>query len=132
MPIGTCDPATRGQAHNKTALAQEIPAEIGGGAVLYEIVWDWDGVSVIPNCNGPIVSIHVRNTNPTATVWVLLPSKKKGSLWVQIDPSTDSTVTQQGQLNTLGLTTRADVDRIGFWFTDPAINPPPAGFAVKA
>ena len=53
MPIGTCDPASRGAAYN------EFDLEIN-----HVRVWGrfgWDGVSVRPDCDGPLIRIWARN-----------------------------------------------------------------------
>lgn len=124
MPIGTCDPATRGEAHNQ--IAMEVPLPDASGSVLIDGLWDWDGVSTRETgCDGPVISLHTRNTG-TSPAWALLPNKKKGNPWVRIDPGTDATVTQKGTLSNLGLSNYTDVLGVGFWFTDPAISPPPA------
>src|SRR5580765_5514442 len=98
MPIGTCDPATRGEAFNEDTVEQPNPN--GSGSVLANIRWDWDGVSQKPTCNGPVISIRTRNTS-NSPGWVNLPKKKKGNPWVQVDPGTDVTISAQGQLNNL-------------------------------
>lgn len=115
-PSGTCDPATRGQTYNQVTL--EIPLPNGSGSVLIDSRFGWDGTSVRPNCDGPTQSIRTRNTG-TQSAWAVLPDKKKAPHWVQIDPGTDVTVSAQGQLNNLGLTSYSDVVSVGFAFTQP-------------
>lgn len=102
MPIGTCDPATRGESFNTQELAAGID-----GSVVATIRYGWDGVSVKPDCDGPVQSLRVRNTG-AATHWALLPAKKNGSKWVEIPPGTDQTISSQGQLNNLGLRNISD------------------------
>jgi len=116
MPSGTCDPASRGEASNQ--LTVEVPNPNGSGAVLIDIRYGWDGVSVRPNCEGPVLSLRTRNLS-NSTAWANLPNKKRGNTWVQIDPGTDVTVNAQGQLNNLGLSNLSDV--LGVWpvFTNP-------------
>lgn len=103
MPIGTCDPASRGDEYNITELAAGI-----NGSVVITVRSGWDGVSVRPNCDGPVKDIRVRNTG-TATHWALLPAKKRGSLWVEIPPGTDATISSPGQLSNLGLSNYSDI-----------------------
>ncbi len=117
MPIGTCDPATRGQAYNAVTL--EKPAPNGSGSVLIDIHFGWDGVSVRPNCNGPVSYLRARNTS-NMSAWALLPMKKRGSKWVQADPGTDVTTTAAGQLSNLGLSSYQDVLGVDITFTQPA------------
>src|SRR5688572_20621668 len=117
MPIGTCDPATRGHPYN--AITIERAAPNSSGAVLADMHYNWDGVSVRPNCDGPVIFLRTRNTS-NMTAWALLPNKKKPPLWIQIDPGTDVTITAAGQLNNLGLSNASDVSGINVVFTQPA------------
>lgn len=118
MPIGTCDPASRGAPYNEFAI--EIPLPNASGYVLIDCRYDWDGVSTrATGCDGPVIYLRTRNTG-TQTAWALLPDKKKAPLWVQIDPGTDVTITQKGQLSNLGLSNASDAHTVTFTFTDPA------------
>lgn len=101
MPATTCNPADRGLTYNKTEMALQ------GGAILVTILWGWDGVSTIPNCNGPVQSIRVRN-NSAATYYANLPNKKKPPLYVEIPAGTDATISGKGTLRNYGLETFAD------------------------
>lgn len=121
MPApGTCDPATRGEAFNETAL--EYPLPDGTGSVLIVIRYGWDNVSVRPECDGPVISIHTRNTG-ASTAWAILINKKKGNPWVQVDPGTDVTVAQKGTLSNLGLVNYSDAAGVGMVFQDPLVVP---------
>jgi hypothetical protein len=111
MGNANCDPASRGEAHNQVTLQK--------GPVLVDIIWDWDGTSVYPNCDGPVRSLHTTNTS-SSTVWAVLPNKKKAPQWVQIDPGTDVTTTAAGQLSNLGLSNYSDVAGVGISYTQPA------------
>lgn len=118
MPIGTCDPASRGEAYNEFAL--EIPAPNSSGYVLADCRYEWDGVSTRETgCDGPVIYLRTRNTGDL-TAWALLVDKKKGDPWVKIDPGTDVTITSPGQLNNLGLSNATDVLSVRLSFTDPA------------
>lgn len=116
MPIGTCDPATRGATYNELTI--ERPAPNSSGSVLAEVHYTWDGTSVRPNCNGPVIFIRTRNTS-NMPAWANLPAKKRGSTWIQIDPGTDVTTTSAGQINNLGLSTAADIAFVDVVFTQP-------------
>jgi hypothetical protein len=118
VPIGTCDPASRGDAYNQ--VAEEVPLPNGSGSVLIDGRWDWDGVSVRPNCDGPVNFLRTRNTG-TMPAWANLPNKKRGNPWVQIDPGTDVTIVAKGTLANLGLSNYTDLLAVGFQFTDPAV-----------
>lgn len=118
MPIGTCDPATRGQAYNEIVI--ERPAPDSSGSVVCDIRFGWDGVSTRETgCDGPITRVHVRN-NSNIIAWANLPAKKAGNRWIQIDPGTDVITTSQGQLNNLGLTKVSDVANVNVVFVQPA------------
>lgn len=117
MPEGTCDPATRGETFNTVTLEQPLPD--GSGSVLVDVRFGWDGVSVRPDCDGPVQSIRTRNTG-SMPAWALLSAKKRGDPWVRIDPGTDATVSGQGALRNLGLSNYSDVGAVTLVFTDPA------------
>lgn len=118
MPrTGNCNPASRGAAFN--AFALEIPLPDRSGSVLADCHYTWDGVSVWPSCDGPVIFLRTRNTG-TSPAWALLPDKKKPPLWVQIDPGTDVTVTSAGQLANLGLSNASDVQTVRLSFVNPA------------
>lgn len=116
MPIGTCDPATRGDAFNTMELAGGVNA-----SVVVTVRFGWDGVSVRPDCDGPVRDLRVRNTG-TDTHWALLPAKRNGDKWVAIPAGTDTTVSSPGQLSNLGLSNYSDV--AGVQITD--VQPPTA------
>lgn len=101
MPEGTCDPASRGDEFNVTETAE------GGGDVLITIRWGWDGVSVRPDCDGPVRDIHVRNVSQT-TYYANLPNKKKGNRNIEIPPGTDVVISGTGQLKQYGLENYSD------------------------
>lgn len=60
MPAGTCDPATRGDPFNVLEMA------VGNGDVMVTIRYGWDGVSVRPECDGPLV-----NGTGSGNVWAI-------------------------------------------------------------
>lgn len=102
MPEGTCDPASRGDTWNVTETA------VDNGAVLITIRWGWDGVSVRPDCDGPIQDIRVVNTS-TTTYYANLPAKRRGDRNIAIPPGTDQTISNKGTLRSLGLENHSDV-----------------------
>lgn len=56
MPIGTCDPATRGEAYNEFEL-------VNNGVRIWGR-YGWDGVSTKETgCNGPIIRIWAQNNS---------------------------------------------------------------------
>lgn len=104
MPVGTCDPATRGQAFNVMELAA------GGGQVIITVRYSWDGVSTRSTppvgCDGPVKDVRIRNLS-LISYWALLPSKKVGNPWFEMLPGSDQTF-QGGQLGVVGLQTYSD------------------------
>lgn len=117
MPIGTCDPASRGEAFNTDLI--EVRSD-DGGHVLVEYHWTWDGVSTrATGCDGPVIYIRTRNDG-TTPAWALLPDKKRGDPWIAIPPGTDVITTAQGQINNLGLSNASDMQRARVSFVNPA------------
>jgi hypothetical protein len=114
VPTGTC--ASLDNPY--LAITYEKPAP-GGGSVLIDCHFHHDGVSVRPNCDGPVIFLRVRN-NSTVTAWALLPNKKQGNKWLQGDPGTDVTTTNSGQLANLGLSNASDVAGVRITFTQPS------------
>jgi hypothetical protein len=114
---GSCDHNARGEAFNEIALQINLPD--GSGSVLVDCRYTWDGTSVWPACDGPVIYLQTRNTG-TSPAWAMLPDKKRSPLWVQLDPGTDVTVTQKGTLSNLGLSAATDVRSVAFSFTNPA------------
>lgn len=110
MPDGTCDPATRGEAFNTVALA------IDNGNVIITTRFGWDGVSVRPDCDGPVQDIRVQNLS-TLTYYANLPNKKRGNRYLEILPGTDRTYSGN-QLRQAGLENFSDVQGVGL-STDP-------------
>lgn len=71
MPTGTCDPASRGQTFNTTIMAR------GNGKVEIVIRWGWDGVSVLPECEGPLVN----GTGPVENRWAVQVTNSDTTSW---------------------------------------------------
>lgn len=105
MPEGTCDPASRGDLFNVTETAEF------GGDILITIRWGWDGVSVRPDCDGPVQDIRVRNVSQI-TYYANLPNKKRGTRNIAIPPGTDTTLSG-GQLKQAGLDNYSDTLGVG-------------------
>lgn len=104
---GNCDPAPA--LYNVQKLAK------GDGTVIVEVHYGWDGVSVYPDCAGPVLEIHYTNTG-TDTWRAILPRKTRGLTFVDIPPGTDTTVTgnalRQAGLDTLDAIGELTVVRI--------------------
>lgn len=96
---GSCDPSP--EPYNVIALSK------ASGQVTVTVKSTWDGVSVWPNCAGPIVDVRLQNTG--ADTWILnLPNGKKLKNR-PILPGTDTTATG-AQLVALGVETLADIE----------------------
>lgn len=102
-------------------VSYEVPLNDESGYVLVDATYTHDGVSVRPNCDGPITTLRTRNTG-MSPAWALLPNKRKGDPWYRIDPGDDLSVSAKGTLNNLGLSNVQDVIGVGFQFTDPALG----------
>lgn len=118
MPLGTCADLD----NPYLAIQREEPCP-GGGSILFDVRFHHDGVSVRPNCDGPIIYLRARNTSPTVTARILLPNKKKGNPWIDGPPNSDVVLNpevrqpDQNQLNNLGVTKASDV--MGLTITFP-------------
>lgn len=101
MPRDTCDPAPN--EFNKTVLSKD------DGRVTFTCRWRWDGVSVQPNCQGPIEDVRVQNTGPNT--WELsLPNSTTQKTRLLV-PGEDRTFTGQ-QLAGIGLLKVSDIEGV--------------------
>jgi hypothetical protein len=71
MPAGTCDPASRGDAFNMQQMA------VANGMVDITVRYGWDGVSVRPDCDGPLVD----GTGPVGNRWALKVTNNDTVSW---------------------------------------------------
>lgn len=98
MPQGTCDPGL--SLFNETVLSKD------NGRVTITIRWSWDGVSVWPDCTGPIVAVAMRSTSPRA--WLAgFPAGRAAK--TRVVTAGMSRVFTGAQLTTIGLVSIADV-----------------------
>jgi hypothetical protein len=103
MPKGTCDPAPA--AFNTTHIVK------GNGEIDVQIRVGWDGVSVYPDCQGPIIRVLVANTSATRT-WYAIAPRANGGRRVLTMPPGFSNSWSGAALASIGLTTIADIDDI--------------------
>lgn len=102
MSRGTCDPSPA--AHNKTVLSR------ANGTVTFTAQWDWDGVSVYPDCMGPIFDVRVQNTG--IDTWILsIPNSQVTNKTRELAPGVDQTFTGK-QLESIGLLTVDDIAEV--------------------
>ena len=89
MPVGTCDPASRGELFNVFEQAQG-----GSGEVLLTVRYGWDGVSNREGgCDGPLVN----GSGPASNRWAVR-AQNTGSVTYYAH-----TVTKSGQPRTYTL-----------------------------
>lgn len=92
-------------------ISDEVAFPDGGTCGIYTR-YTWDGVSQYPTCNGPIDQVRVVNTSATYSGKITLPARRRGTTTIIVDPGTDQTV-RGGQLNSFGIETASDMDRVG-------------------
>jgi len=118
MPEGTCDPATRGAAYNE--MVQEE------GPITIYARYGWDGVSIKPDCDGPVLLVRGTNVSTTETWYVHFKGRRGTWVNVPLAPGEVREVTSSGQLRQLGLPNASDLEGI-YINKDP--NPPQVTFA---
>lgn len=107
----SCNPADLGLLHHETTLQSGLARVI--------IAWDWDGVSVPPTCNGPLVSVRATNGD-TVSHWVHFQGRSGNPKSIEMPPGTDVTLLPQ-QLHPRGFDTLADT--VGVQITDSPDTP---------
>lgn len=117
MPEGTCDPASRGQAYNETSMAQGY-----NGEVQITFRFGWDGVSVRPDCVGPVTYILGTNNSTTTTYYAHMKGRRNNPITISLAPGETKEETNRQRIRNLGLETNQDVEGLSIT-TDP--NPPP-------
>lgn len=106
MPIGTCDPASRGESSTLFDLHRNVE---GVGVVRIRGDYGWDGVSTkLTGCDGPLNSLRISNAGVVSS-YALLPNKRKGDKWVEIPAGTNDVAISAGQRNNLGVENYSDV-----------------------
>lgn len=115
-PSLTCAQLQAPLGYLEQTLSHRLPD--GSGYVRTDIRFTHDGVSVRPDCDGPITRLRVANTG-TSSAWALLPHKRKAPLWIQIDPGTDVVTTSPGALANIGVETFSDAAGVAFTYTQP-------------
>ena len=118
MPAGTCDPASRGDEWNEGAYSVPLA---DGGVVSVTYQYGWDGVSVRPNCNGPLNSLSVQNTSTTLSGYAHFKGRRGHPRVIEIPPGFSRTFNQR-QLSQRGIEDYSDLDN--FYLTDSP-DPPP-------
>lgn len=99
---GSCDPSP--DPFNEVTLTK------GNGTVTIDTRWTWDGVSVYPECDGPIIRIRVTNTGQQ-TWYAHVQRRRGGTRAVAIEPGADRSYTG-AQLAQVGIETIQDLDEL--------------------
>lgn len=101
MPHGTCDPSPN--AFHTTVLAKD------NARVIFTVRWSWDGVSIYPDCAGPIQDVRLQNKGPN--LWRLSLPNSQFLKTRDVPPGTDRTFSG-AQLAGIGLITVADIEGV--------------------
>jgi hypothetical protein len=80
------------------------------GAVFVEVGYGWDGISVYPNCVGPIVGARVTN-NDTKPWYAWFPKARGGFRTVTL-PAGEARTYSAAQLAAVGLVTLEDISAV--------------------
>lgn len=101
---GSCDPSP--EPFNIIEYADN------NGLVVITVRWSWDGVSVYPDCDGPIQDITAVN-NGTVPWTIQAPSLRNGKTGRTFSLNPGQTVTVSGnKLSQAGLSLASDVGEI--------------------
>lgn len=104
---GSCDPAP--DPYNVQTLTK------GNGTVTIDIRYGWDGVSVWPECAGPILRIRVTNTG-NQTWYAHLQGRRGQPVTIAIEPGAARNYSGS-QLAQVGLVTVADISDLTLTLT---------------
>jgi hypothetical protein len=102
MPKGTCDHTLDPRGFNSITMTK------GGGDVTIDVRWTWDGVTVWPECDGPITRIRVINTGEV-TWYAHVRRRRGGTRAVALDPGESRNYTGN-QLANAGIESLSDLD----------------------
>jgi hypothetical protein len=96
---GNCDHRLDPLGYNEVTLDK--------GGVIVDVRWTWDFTSVYPDCDGPIIQVHV--TNPTQVSYYYHVQRRRGGTRdIEIPPGTDQ-VLLRAALLPLGIDTLGDM-----------------------
>lgn len=119
MPIGTCDPASRGATWNEGEQDFGAPDPATGRALgILTYRYGWDGVSTRETgCVGPLNRVTVLNGNPET--WYAHFQGRRGQ-WRRIDMAPGFSRTyNQSQLRNAGFEDNTDLENLTI-STDPS------------
>lgn len=100
--------ATKGQCNPAPDPYNVQQQGKGDGDVLVWIAYGWDGVSIYPDCHGPLVGARTQNTSPTVTWYVHLLGRRGQPVTVAIPPNSTRTYSAT-QLSNVGLDSVDDI-----------------------
>lgn len=116
MPAGTCDPASRGQTWNEGEMVQGT--QPNHCSVRYR--YGWDGVSVRPDCVGPLNRVQLQNFSTSLTWYAHFKGRRGQPRRLDMPPGFVATF-NSGQLSSRGFTDNTDLETL-YITLDP--NPP--------
>jgi len=102
MPGGTCDPASRGLDHDEF-VQMKGPVTVYGE-------YGWDGVSVRPDCNGPVSLLRATNTSTEDTWYAHFQGRNLSWSTLTLLPETVREITDPVELEQLGMANSADLE----------------------
>lgn len=105
MGYPTCDPAQWGMPYVEDNLAQ---GEHGEVLVTYR--YNWDGVSVKPDCNGPIIYLAGRNDSAVVTYYAHFQGRGGTTRHLEMPPGSFYEENRRQRLINLGFVNRLDMD----------------------
>lgn len=104
MPKGVCDPSP--EPYNEMGLS------VLNGQVSIVVRWTWDGVSVYPDCDGPITEVVVTNTTAQDVTFNVPFARKANGRTYTLPASQTVTISSPGQLRQLGYETITDTENL--------------------
>lgn len=99
MTKGSCDPTP--------ATVNHLQFDVADGQVAIDVTWAWDGISIWPDCDGPVQSIQVKNLGTTPYT-LQIPNGRKAKT-VTLTPGFNQTYTSAGQFKQFGVETYRDL-----------------------
>lgn len=117
MPGGTCDPASRGLEYDEFA-------QMSGPVSIYG-QYGWDGVSVRPECDGPVSLLRGTNESDTDTWYVHFQGRVGAWRTLSLAPGEVREITDSTELQELRLANASDLEGI---YISRSAEPPQVTF----
>lgn len=113
--------ATKGNCNPAPASFNEQTQVKGNGAILVEARYGWDGVSVFPDCDGPLIRVRVTNTTQNQTWYAVFPRPRRPQappIVITFAPGFQQ-IYSPAQLSAVGLDTINDLSDYDLTQTNP-------------